>query len=300
MKTINNLIRETCNARKADKEIERNNRIEEIYTVYPQLERLDEGIIRVRGQNLIRIAEKNLDISDLPTEEEKRLDAMRKDFIAKHCIDPAFDEEKVISSKCSDTGFIKKKYKDRYIYKVCGCMQSELEEAYEAAGLGDFSLILPSAFDPEYIEVSEEKRINVNRRLTKALTDYILDGNSDTYIYTDGVQTGKTFLSVCFAKVAIELGCSVMYMKIDNFGQLDLTEDKDKINFLKDCDFLLIDDFASIITGNNRVAYLLNMILEARQAKGLISLVISNETKEMIVDSCDERIAGKLRSAVRL
>lgn len=296
MKTIRQLVNETRSMRQTDKELDREDRVDAVYRDFPGLERIDEQIVRVRGQNLIRVAEKKIDAFSLPTEEEKELAEKRRVFIMKNNIDPEFDELKIVCPKCKDEGFISGKYKDGHLYKVCDCMKDELEEAFAQAGLGYYKTINSDTFDTKHIASSAEKRTNVRKILTRALMDFCYGGNAETYIYSDGVQTGKTFLAVWFAKTAIELGCSTFYCKADDV----ISADDEFISNLKECKVLVIDDFSSRVTAVNKAASILNNVLDIRSSAGLMTVFVTTESKEEIIAESDERVSGKLVGAVKL
>ena len=296
MKTIAMLISDACRRREADKEIERQNRIDAVYRAHPEIERIDRAIMLERTQSLIRVTEQDLDASDLPTEEEKALLIKRASLLRTTGTDPEFDSEFPVCSKCNDTGYISKERKNTVIRKVCSCMKEELKEAYAEAGLADYESVIPSSFDPAFIERSKDKRKLVNQTLVEGVLKLGAGKRADTFIYTDGVQSGKTFLTICFAKFAIELGYSVMYVKCDDIQSFE----GDTIDWMKNCDVLLVDDFSSGITGVYRISNILNSVMDVRNAKGLLSVFVTNESKEEIVAKCEERVAGKLSAAKRL
>ncbi len=289
MKTINDFISETCSHRRARKEALRDERILDTYTKYPELERIDEFVFKIRRTNIIKMLEELTDPANVVNEEVNELNTKRANFIKDHGIDPKFDELQPECPKCNDTGYIQKKS----LSVVCSCMGEELIDAYNAAGLKDFDSVVPKNFKVDYIKNFAARRDVVHKKLVNILSSIAEGKKHSTYVYSDGVQTGKTYLSVVITKIAITLGLSAAYIKCEDL-QTMTPEDVEEFKRIK---LLIIDDYIGATTRSRYLAYNLNVILEARENLGYATVVVSNETKIEIVQNSDERIAGKLSRA---
>ena len=62
-------------------------------------------------------------------------------------------------------------------------------------------------------------------------------------------------------------------------------------------DFLVIDDFADMVTHFQNVGSVLNTLLETRSAANLATVLVTPFPVTELVKKCDMRISGKLQSA---
>lgn len=287
MKTIKALIAEELKARASMRSIERDKRIEDTYYQYPDLEKIDSELISLRGSRMLTIFEKKEGQADIIEFREKELLKEREEFISKHNIDPEFDEEKPICSKCMDTGFF---VKNNGMSVVCTfCMSSQLNECYEKSGLAEYSTYDPKYYDKNYFE----DKIGRNKRM-KAMISLFESECEDTplRVYSDNSGSGKTFLSVVVTKYAINEGKSACFLKAEDL--LDCTDEKKE--YLKKCDFVIVDDYASDVTRNWQIASNLNYILDVRIASKRPTVLVSSSPFAELCNS-DLRITQKLKRA---
>ncbi|MCQ2502295.1 MAG: hypothetical protein MJ084_00870 [Saccharofermentans sp.] len=290
MKTINELIRESLTEVKAAREIRREERIKRVYEEFPELKKLDEEIVNLRGSRFIAVIDgdeplvKRLDIS---IEEYQ---AKRERFIKLNKIDPDFDEEQCICDKCEDTGYTKGS--DGTV-KVCSCRKKELESSYEFGGMGDYTSYKMKNYRDDYLgDAANRKKIkNQILKVMLGMTDNT-EANS-LWVYSSVPQTGKTFLAVCVCKTAINLGKGAYYAKCEDLNSIG----SDTLEDIKRIDFLVLDDFADSVTLNPALASVLNSILEVRIAAKLQTILVTSFSRSELVSKCDMRISGKLSKA---
>lgn len=292
MKTINHFIKETCATRIATAEDERDYRVLMTYRKYPQLERIDTMLFKIRRDNILRVIESGADASTVISDSLREAKAKRKAFLVNNRIDENFDQIVPLCTKCNDTGFIKNKS----LSIVCSCMKDELLDAYNEAGLSDYNSVMPNCFKADYIEKSAQRRDSVHKTMAKILTEITNGKSHPLYIYSDGSQTGKTFLSVVAIKTAISLGISAAYVKCDSLSDLSL----DRMEDYKNIQFLVIDDYIGSVTKEKGIGGILNSILETRQNRGFATVVVSGEEPIDMVRNSDERIASKLKRATKI
>lgn len=290
MKTINELIRESLTEVKAAREIRREERIKRVYEEFPELKKLDEEIVNLRGSRFIAVIDgdeplvKRLDIS---IEEYQ---AKRERLIKLNKIDPDFDEEQCICDKCEDTGYTKGS--DGTV-KVCSCRKKELESSYEFGGMGDYTSYKMKNYRDDYLgDAANRKKIkNQILKVMLGMTDNT-EANS-LWVYSSVPQTGKTFLAVCVCKTAINLGKGAYYAKCEDLNSIG----SDTLEDIKRIDFLVLDDFADSVTLNPALASVLNSILEVRIAAKLQTILVTSFSRSELVSKCDMRISGKLSKA---
>ena len=159
--------------------------------------------------------------------------------------------------------------------------------------MSDYSSYRMKNFRDDYLGNAGSRK-KIRNELLKAMLG-ISDGDekSSLWIYSAPPQSGKTFLSVCVCKTAINLGKSAFYVKCEELAGLG----SDTLESLKRIDFLLVDDFADSVTLYNNVGSILNSILEVRAAANLPTVLVTPFPKSELVGKCDMRISGKLSSA---
>lgn len=286
MKTIKSLIVEELKYRVSRRAIERDERVEDTYYKYPQLEKMDQELVSLRGSRMLAIFEKNEEPVKAIDARERELLKERKEFISQNGIDPEFDEEKPICGECHDTGYVSMPNGNKAVCRTC--MKSEIEECFEYAGLSDYSSYKIKSYDKDYF--GDKKARNEHLKAMMALIDSGYDGNM-LRLYSDVSGHGKTFLAVIVTKTAILQGKSAYYIKAENF--IDFSEEsKDQ---LKKYDMLIIDDYSAEVTRKWQIASSINSILEARLAAQLPTVLISSAGKEQLVMESDERIAQKIK-----
>jgi len=284
MKTIKELIEMSEGRLAAERQIQRDNRVAEVYRKFPDLADLDGQILSVRKSRLVSLLDDSKDFEARFSREEEALENKRDKFLRDHNIDPDFDTEKFICGKCSDTGFVKGK--DGTL-RVCDCRADDVEECFETSGLADYSSFKMNNYRADYFGDAMGRG-----KIMKAMLGVVLGAGSPVWIYSDGAQTGKTFMSVVVAKGAVNLGKSVFYTKCEA-----LEDYADDLDDLKRCDILFIDDFADDITLRRDVGTVLNSVLEVRAASGLKTILVTSIPKSALVSGCDMRISGKIKNA---
>ena len=65
----------------------------------------------------------------------------------------------------------------------------------------------------------------------------------------------------------------------------------------KNCDMLIVDDFSSDVAKLFKTASALSELLEIRNMKGALTILVTREPVSELRDDIDYRIEGKLRSA---
>ncbi len=290
MKTIKELINESLTEVAASRDILRDESIKRVYKEYPELKEIDDQILNVRNSRFIAVIDKDERLIKRFDIAEEELQTKRDRIISRNNIDPEFDVAKNICGKCGDTGFAKG---SDGTLKVCPCRKKELEMCYEYSGMADYSSYKMKNYRDDYLgDGAGRKRIR-NELLKVLLGLSETDGRSSLWVYSAPPQTGKTFLSVCVCKTAINLGRSVYYGKCEDLSAIGT----DTLDDLKRIDFLVLDDFADTVTMYNNVGSILNIILEIRAASKLPTVLVTPFPKSELVSKCDMRISGKLSSA---
>jgi DNA replication protein DnaC len=290
MKTIKELINEGLSEVAATRDIQRQENIKRVYKDFPELKEIDNQIMDVRNSRFIAVIDKDERLIKRFDIAEEELQVKRDKIIARNHIDPSFDAEKSICDKCNDTGYTKGS--DGTV-KVCSCRKRELEMCYEQSGMADYSSYKMKNYRDDYLGDSSCRKKIKNELLKVLLGLSESDEKSSLWIYSAAPQSGKTFLSVCVCKTAINLGKSAYYGKCEDLAVIGT----DTLDDIKRIDFLVLDDFADSVTMTNNIGSIMNSILEIRAASKLPTVLVTPFPKTELVNKCDMRISGKLSSA---
>ena len=289
MISIRELIASSNSDVRAAREIAVDRRIQEMYSRYPELGKIDRDIVAARATGLIAVIDNNIVEQKHSKALESQLRDKRERFIARNDIDPHFDEERIICETCEDTGFYKNK---SGMMQVCKCRQSDVEECYRLSGLKDYSLVKLENYKDDHFG-NKNHRIELRREMVGIVVGKNPQEGSSISILSDGVQTGKTFLAVYIVKLAINLGHSAYYTRLDD---LALKYD-DELDDYRNVELLVIDDYIANMTMQGMLGTRLNSILESRLAKGLPVIIVSSFPVSSLVADSDVRIASKLKKA---
>lgn len=288
MKTIKALINDELMSRVSKRRTYRDQLVEDIYYEYPELERMDDELRSLRGSRMLSLFDGIEEPVKAIITRENELNKERDAFIHKNNINPYFDEEQWVCSKCKDTGFVAA---TNGVNVVCGdCMKSQLDECFESSGMADYTSYKLNGFNANHFGNKAErlKQFSSMKKLFEVGTD-----NNPVRLLISQPQSGKTFLSVIITKYAIVEGKSAYFLKAED---LRISSDELKTD-LKGCDMLIVDDYSPDLTRNWIIASSLNSILEARIAANRPVVIVSSSSKEELIAGSDERIALKIKRA---
>ena len=289
MKTIKELIRISNENLEAVREIRRRERVDQVYSECEELKETDSDLISARKRRLVAVIDRDDKLIARLDADIDKLNDRRDRIIEANGIDPDFDKEVMVCSKCSDTGFTKGK--DGTV-KVCSCRDADIKECFAGSGLEHFTSYDIKNYRSDYLGDPESRKTLLNKLLMVMLGvgDEV---QKPLWVYYAAPQTGKTYLSVCLVKTAIRLGKSAFYAKCEDLADLG----EDTLEQLNSIDLLVIDDFADDVTLNNAVGSVLNNLIEIRNAAGLKTVLVTSIPVSSLVKGCDMRISGKLKNA---
>lgn len=287
MRTITEAINERLSRTRNLKQMDAEERIEEVYRKHPKLAKIDADIIEVRSSRMICSIEHDMEPVPALKKREADLRVEREEYITKHNIRPDFDREQIFCQECEDTGFVTNKDGRRMVCRAC--MKDAVKETYDNAGMKDFGTYTLKSFDLKYFNDNGERQ-----KKFAGIRD-LIEGRSEAslMLLNGGVQSGKTYLAVVACKYAIMQGQSAYYLKADRLSAVN----RDDLEDLKGFDLIVIDDYAPEVTQDKYNAAALHNLLEARLASGRATVIVSSSPLNVLVSDSEERIAGKLKSA---
>lgn len=277
-------------------------RVNKIYTTYPQLAQLNKEI------QMLGIEMAKSILVDPTGQAIKVLEARQKDLIRHkraimqaNNIDPAYMSMEYDCQICKDTGFLEDG-------DQCKCLKQKiLNDSYEMSNLKqilnednfdnfDFSMFSDQLEDG--CEVSPRENI---KNIFHSVQDYVnnfgkqaANKADNNLLFRGATGQGKTFMCSCIAKQIMDRGYTVIYQTA--FNLMDIIErykfkteyytDSDEENYknLFTCDLLIIDDLGTEMINSFTSAELFN-ILNSR---------LNSRKKVIISTNLDIAQIGKL------
>lgn len=294
----------------------RNNRLllerqKEVYNAIPELEELDQMIAEI-SVNAARAA---LDGSrakverlenDIAVISKEKLALLTRNGFPEDYLQPVYQ-----CPDCQDTGYIEgrkchcfKKRIVEYLYE-----QSNLQDVLETENFSHFS---EDFYPDDYVEDSTglTPRDNIRKiHKTALLFSKNFDKNHDNLLLYGNTGVGKTFLSHCIAKEALEQSHTVVYLTSP--GLFDILEknkfDKDlssvekstTVSYILDCDLLIIDDLGTELN-NSFTSSQLYQLIDSRLVRKKSTIISTNLSFDDLREQYSERIFSRLTSGYTL
>jgi DNA replication protein DnaC len=208
---------------------------------------------------------------------------------------------------CKDTG-----YKDGI---KCHCFrqreidllyaQSNIREVLERENFSHFSY---DYFDDTKIDPRSGKTARAYMEQVTAFCHRYVDGFKEekgNILFTGKTGLGKTFLSNCIAKELIERCFSVVYLPAvemyeifsrDRFANDATDEDRDRSQYLLECDLLIIDDLGTELVNTfttSQLFYVVNERLNRKKGTIISTNLPVNEMRDEFTDRVMSRIVSQ-------
>ncbi len=278
------------NIRKQNKELSAQKK-EEIYSKIPDLMDCNSEMADIIKASLTPDA----DFGKI----KKRISALserRKRILAENGFPENACDDIYSCTICNDEGFVGS--------EICGCYEKIIvEEAYKLSNLEE--RIKVQNFENSDLTVfsrPEEMKLTYNRAY-EFCTDFNIGKKNLIFIGNPG--TGKTFLSSCIAKRFLDNKKSVLYLSAVKLSDiLDdikfkkrnlLSEDEisDYIDFIQNCDLLIIDDLGTEFSLPYSQSQIFD-ILEMRMLSKKCNIISTNLSLEELASKYSSRFTSRL------
>jgi len=273
-------------ARKSEYEKLTKDKKELLYRKNPQLKTLNDTIAETL-RSLVTSELTHKEMKEVVTNlSEMRSEVIKKAGLAENCL-----ETEYFCQKCSDEGFFEG--------EICSCYSEIIKkEAYNISNLS------------EKIENENFENFDINLFSNKKEIKFILntvmkfceDNGKNNLIFIGTTGTGKTFMSSCVAKYFLDNQKSVLYLsatKISNiindagFKKDDQSINADYLNFITDCDLLIVDDLGTEFPLPYPQSQLFD-ILETRHTKNKKTVISTNLQLDALTQKYSARFTSRL------
>lgn len=281
-------------------------RIEEIYSRFPEFSEIDDAIASQSTAYARRLLSDEASTTDELRAKIAELSAQRTQLLLQAGYPADYLSPQYRCRDCQDTGYIGS--------EKCHCFrqaaidllytQSNLREILTSENFSSFSLKYYSEqiTDP----VTGLNAAQTARRTLEECRRFVRDFDKsfeNLFLYGD-TGLGKTFLSHCIAKELLESTHSVIYFSSfrlfelfadSTFGKNGSGSQADLEQHIFDCDFLIIDDLGTELV-NSFVASELFHVLNERILRRKSTLISTNLALSTFADTYSERVFSRISS----
>lgn len=292
-----------------EKKHELDERTREVYEKIPAVREMNEEI----SSAAVRSARQLLAGDETAVERLRRtiadLKEERQVLMAAYGYPADYLEMKYECPACKDTG-----YQDG---KKCHCFrQREIDILYAQSNIRE--ILNWENFDHFSYDYFDDTR--VDERSGKTAREYMTQvaaacrqyvenfgTKKENILFTGKTGLGKTFLSNCIARELIERCYSVVYLPAvemfeifskERFSYDSTDEDKDRSQYLMECDLLIIDDLGTELVNTfttSQLFYVINERLNRKRGTIISTNLPVNEMRDEFTDRVMSRIVSQYR-----
>ena len=267
----------------------------------PEVAKIDAEL-STTGMLIFKTACSGGDITPIK-ERNKALQARRREIILSLGYPEDYTDVKYSCPDCSDSGFVDG-------VKMCKCLRELIVKGrIEASAMG--RLMETQSFDSFDLSCySYDKR--VSERMSAILSiakGYVRDfaKRKENLLLIGPTGTGKTHISTAIAAELIHKGYDVIYDSTHNILS-DFEADRFRNNYGReenksdkylDCTLLIMDDLGAEFSNQFTISALYNL-LNARQNKGLATIISTNLSSEELARRYEDRIYSRIIGTARI
>lgn len=294
----------------------KNNRLllerqKEIQSALPEIDELDRTISDL-SVNMVKMAFDGINADVEKLKNEIAVISRKKESILVQNGYPADYLQPVYRcADCRDTGYIGNEkchcFKTRiveYLYQ-----QSNIQDILETENFTSFS---EDCYPDDYIEETTglTPRENIQKIHRAALYfSENFDKTGDNLLLYGNTGVGKTFLTHCIAKRALDRCHTVVYLTSP--GLFDILEknkfDKDissfeksaTVSYILNCDLLIIDDLGTELCNSFTVSQL-HQVIDTRLVHRNSTIISTNLSFDDLREQYSERIFSRITSSYSL
>lgn len=293
--------------RKADRESEYREHLQNAYQQLPRLKEIDAQLRRsmaIAAQTAFSKGEDVQKEMDAIKTANLALQQERQALIVQNFSENYLDESP-ICPHCSGSGYMGTSM-CRCLSQLCRQVQKEElsllttgKERFENFRLDVYS----DRTDPRY-KASPRAIMERNFQLCRRYADGFMPG-CGSLLFVGGTGLGKTFLSACIADVVTDKEYSVAYESAPHlFAKLEKNrfspdeQSREEVSRIENCDLLIVDDLGTEMPGNFVTAALYGLVNDRLLAKKNM-IISTNLNVEELAKRYSPQIASRLQGSFR-
>lgn len=286
---------------------ELDRRVEEVYERVPAIREMNDEISSAAVKSARRLLAGEPDAAGKLKSVISQLREERQVLLAAYGYPADYLEMHYHCPACRDTG-----YADG---KKCHCFrQRELELLYAQSNIKE--VLKRENFDTFSYEYFDNAKIDERsgrtaraymEQVVAACRQYVDDfaSKKGNILFTGKTGLGKTFLSNCIARELIEQCFSVVYLQAvemfeifskERFDYDATDEDRDRSQYLLECDLLIIDDLGTELVNTfttSQLFYVVNERMLRRKGTIISTNLPVNEMRDEFTDRVMSRIVSQ-------
>jgi hypothetical protein len=275
--------------------------------VYSSIENI-ENLISKRNNLATKIMKMTLLNQDCTVEkrEFEKLEKSIEEILTVNGFSKDYLNKIYICEECKDTGYLNG--------SVCNCIMNDLvEDRVLESGFSNkkreqsFTNFEFSLFDGNFEHgnrlVKSKEYIEKLISFSKEYCDNFKIKDYGIFFYGKS-GAGKTYFASAMVNYMLDKGKRACFVTSTEFFELmanysysfyrDKKELQDRIDFIRNVDFLVIDDLGNEISNKNNNSFL-SSLLDYRLEKGLNTVITSNLSEYDLAESYDSRVASRIR-----
>ena len=300
---LEELVLKSLSKRPLLREKIKEERRKEIYNSIENIENLISQKNKL-ATKILKSALLNMDCSKERL-EFKKIEKSIDDLFIKNGFSKEYLNKYYVCEKCKDTGY--------FNGSVCNCIMKDLvDDRVLESGFSNkkreqnFSNFDFSLFEGNFEHVN---RLVNSREYIEKLINFSKD-YCDNFIFKDyGIffygksGAGKTYFASAMVNYLLDKGKRACFITATEFFELmanysysfyrDKKELQDRIDFVRNVNFLVIDDLGNEISNKNNNSFL-SSLLDYRFEKGLNTVITSNLSEYDLAEYYDSRIASRI------
>lgn len=301
---LDELVLKSLSKRPLLREKIKEKRRRELYSSIENIENLisqkNELATKIMKSTLL-----NLDCSN-DRLEFKKIKKSIDELLIKNGYSKEYLNKYFVCEKCKDTGY--------YNGAVCSCIMKDLvEDRVLESGFSnkkreqnfsnfDFSLF-EGKFEFDNKLVGSREYIQKLVTLSKSYCDNLKFRDYGIFLFGKS-GAGKTYFASAMVNYLLDKGKRACFITATEFFELmanysysfyrDKKKLQDRIDFVRNVDFLVIDDLGNEISNKNNNSFL-SSLLDYRFEKSLNTVITSNLSEYDLAEYYDSRIASRIR-----
>ncbi len=310
-----------------------NEQYKHLYSIYNETQLKNERILQGRRQEINekipeyealnhRLAELSVELVRAKLEEGtgslaafqaevKAITQKKEELLTKHGYPLNYLDRIYTCPNCQDTGYIDD--------EKCPCFQARIVEyLYEQSNLKEvlehenFSQFCIEYYPDDFIEETTGLTPRDNSRkilhTAQIFAEHFAETHDNLLLYGN-TGVGKTFLTHCIAKEALDQSHTVVYLT--SLGLFDILE-KNKfdrelssveksatVSYILNCDLLIIDDLGTELN-NSFTSSQLYQVLDTRLVHQKSTIISTNLSFDDLREQYSERIFSRITSGYTL
>ena len=291
----------TYEQRQLDNEHALRKRYETACSMIPKLPALDDAISSISIKQARLLLDGHEDALSELKEEISRLSAQKQALLCSHGFPEDYLELHYLCPDCKDTGYIGTNKCHCFKKAIVDLLytQSNLQEILEKENFSTFSLDYYSSNHKDPLTGrSSLEAVQTALHICHEFVDTFSEDFRNILLYGD-TGVGKTFLSHCIAKEVMDSSYSVIYFSASRlfdvlaknmFGKKE-EETDDSLEYIYNCDLLIIDDLGNTFTISQLFSCLNERILRRKS-----TIISTNLALDDIKTIYSERIFSRISS----